>query len=64
MTKTAKLASNNEAWGFSGTIRHHADPAEAWPIAMQAVGEATRCSDVGVRDFLDAAARVDDAGDG
>jgi hypothetical protein len=53
MTKPTTLPSNNEAWGFFGTIRHHADPIGAWPIAMQAVGEATGCSDVGVRDFLD-----------
>jgi hypothetical protein len=53
MTKSSTLASNNEAWGFFGTIRHHADSAEAWPIAMQAIGEATGCSDLGVRDFLD-----------
>jgi hypothetical protein len=53
VTKIATLASNNEAWGFFGTIRHHADPAEAWPIAMRAVGEATGSSEIGVRDFLD-----------
>ena len=47
------LPTNNEAWGFWGTIRHHADPAEAWPIAMRAIGEATGCPDYAVRDFLD-----------
>lgn len=47
------LPSNNEAWGFWGTIRHHADPAEAWPIAFQAIAETTGCSETGVRDFLD-----------
>ena len=41
MTGSATLPSNNEAWGFYGTIRHHADPAAAWPLAMQAIGEAT-----------------------
>jgi hypothetical protein len=51
MTKV--LPSNNEAWGFFGTIRHHADPAEAWPLAMRAIAEATGCSEIGVRDFLD-----------
>lgn len=49
----ATLSSNNEAWGFFGTIRHHADPAEAWPIAMVAIAEATGCADYAVRDFLD-----------
>jgi hypothetical protein len=47
------LPTNNEAWGFWGTIRHHAEPAEAWPIAMQAIGTATGCADFAVRDFLD-----------
>lgn len=51
MTKV--LPSNNEAWGFFGTIRHHADPVEAWPLAMRAIAEATGCSEIGVRDFLD-----------
>jgi hypothetical protein len=51
MNKT--LPSQNEAWGFYGTIRHHADPAEAWPIAMDAIAKATCCSQSGVRDFLD-----------
>jgi hypothetical protein len=50
---TATLSSNNEAWGFYGTIRHDADPAEAWPIAFQAIAEVTGCSEIGVRDFLD-----------
>ena len=43
----------NDAWGFWGTIRHRDDPAEAWPIAMRAVVEATGCSDQVVRNFLD-----------
>jgi hypothetical protein len=47
------LPTNNEAWGFWGTMRHHAEPAEAWPIAMQAIGTATGCADFAVRDFLD-----------
>jgi hypothetical protein len=51
MTKV--LPSNNEAWGFFGTICHHADPAAAWPISFQAIVEATGCSEIGVRDFLD-----------
>jgi hypothetical protein len=51
MNKT--LPSNNEAWGFYGTIRHHAEPVKAWPIAFGAVTDATGCSEIGVRDFLD-----------
>lgn len=47
------LPTNNEAWGFWGTIRHRADPAEAWPVAFKAIATATGCADEGVRDFLD-----------
>jgi hypothetical protein len=47
------MQTNNETWGFYGTIRHHADPAEAWPLAMRAIGEATGCTDEAVREFLD-----------
>lgn len=47
------LPSNNEAWGFFGTIRHHADPAEAWPIVFRAIADATGCLEISVRDFLD-----------
>jgi hypothetical protein len=53
MTGSTTPPSNNEAWGFYSTIRHHADPAAAWPLAMRAIGEATGCLEVGVRDFLD-----------
>lgn len=47
------LATNNTDWGFWGAIRHHADPAQAWPAAFRAIATATGCSDEGVRDFLD-----------
>jgi hypothetical protein len=53
MATATTLPANNEAWGFFGTIRHHADPTEAWPIAMATIGEATGCPDFAVRDFLD-----------
>jgi len=46
-------ATENPAWGFYGTIRHHADPDEAWPIAMETVIASTRCSPPGARAFLD-----------
>jgi hypothetical protein len=52
MTETI-LPTNNTEWGFWGTIRHHTDSAEAWPLAMQAIGTATGCPDWAVRDFLD-----------
>jgi hypothetical protein len=55
MTESAMsmIATNNADWGFFGTIRHDADPATAWPIAMEAVAAATGCPDEAVRDFLD-----------
>lgn len=51
---TTTLPTRNPAWGFFGTIRHHADPDAAWPIAFEAVARATGASAEGVRDFLDA----------
>ncbi len=47
------LPSRNNEWGFTGTIAHHADPAEAWPLATRAIAEATKCPDTAVRAFLD-----------
>ena len=43
----------NPDWGYFGTIRHHADPAEAWTIAMPAIAAAAGCPDDPVRGFLD-----------
>lgn len=51
---SAPLPTRNEAWGFYGTIRHNADPDEAWPLAFDAVAKATGAEPEGVRDFLDA----------
>lgn len=53
MNTETTLPTNNTAWGFWGTIAHHADPALAWPLAMSAVAEAAKCPDTAVRDFLD-----------
>ncbi len=50
---TATLPTANPDWGFWGAIRHHADQAEAWRLAMQAIGAATSCGATAVRDFLD-----------
>ena len=47
------LTTTNPAWGFWGTIAHHADPAAAWPLAMAKVAEATGMAETAVRDFLD-----------
>ena len=49
----ASLQTANPDWGFFGTIAHVAEPARAWPLAMQAVREATGRPEAAVRDFLD-----------
>ena len=52
MTTTHQTpATQNDAWGFFGTMNEHADAA--WPIAMHAVAEATGQSLETVRIFLD-----------
>ncbi|MGH6811348.1 MAG: hypothetical protein ACREQH_15520 [Candidatus Binatus sp.] len=43
----------NPAWGFFGTIRYHAEPADAWNQALSAIAVATGCPAAAVRDFLD-----------
>ncbi len=53
MTAETILTTRNADWGFFGTIRHHADPPEAWPLAMTRIGRATGCPQDAVRDFLD-----------
>ncbi len=45
--------SENQAWGFVGTIAHHSDADAAWPLAMTAVADATGCTPDEVRAFLD-----------
>ena len=47
------MQTNNTDWGFYGTIRHHAEPAEAWSLAMEAIRLTTGCPEAAVRDFLD-----------
>ena len=46
-------STRNTDWGFFGTIAHHADADVAWPMAMEAVGRASGCPGLAVRDFLD-----------
>ncbi len=53
MITNSILPTTNEAWGFWGTIGHHADRCEAWELAMTAIGTATGCAETAVRDFLD-----------
>lgn len=47
----AILPTDNEAWGFWGTLGEHA--AEAWPRAFAAITEATDAESDAVRAFLD-----------
>ena len=47
------LTTGNTAWGFYGTIGHHAAADTAWPLAMAAIADATGCTPDEVRDFLD-----------
>ncbi|MDP2431805.1 MAG: hypothetical protein Q8O33_07220 [Pseudomonadota bacterium] len=52
MTTTHTLpATQNDAWGFFGTMNEQADAA--WPLAMRAVAEATGQSLETVRIFMD-----------
>ena len=44
-------ATENEAWGFWGTME--AQASEAWRIALPAIAAATGASPEGVRIFLD-----------
>lgn len=53
MQDEAAPATENTAWGFYGTIRHHADAEQAWAIAMKTVIASTRCSPAAARAFLD-----------
>ena len=53
MPTTTIPSSRNEDYGFTGTIRRHADPAEAWELAMTAITAATQRPFDDVRAFLD-----------
>ena len=44
-------ATQNEAWGFWGTMNEHA--STAWPLAMTAISDATSQPLESVRAFLD-----------
>ena len=44
-------ATQNEAWGFWGTMNEHAEAA--WPMAMTAISDATGQPLESVRTFLD-----------
>jgi hypothetical protein len=52
MTTTSQIpATQNEAWGFWGTMTENA--AAAWPMAITVIAEATRQPFESVRIFLD-----------
>ena len=51
MTTTLIPATQNEAWGFWGTMNDQAEAA--WPIAMTAISDATYQPLDSVRTFLD-----------
>ena len=51
MTNSHIPATQNDTWGFWGTMNEHA--AAAWPLAMNAVSEATGQPLESVRIFLD-----------
>jgi hypothetical protein len=52
-TTTSTPPTANPAWGFHGSIAHHADAGAAWPLAMAAIADATGCAPDDVRAFLD-----------
>jgi hypothetical protein len=47
------IASKNEAGGFYGTITQHAEPNQAWALAVAGITRSTGRCDQAVRDFLD-----------
>ena len=50
-TQKTTPASQNDAWGFFGTMNDSA--AAAWPVAMTAISDATHQPLESVRLFLD-----------
>ena len=53
MQKSELPTTNNESWGFFGTIRNHADADKAWTLAFVAISKACDGDAEAVRDFLD-----------
>ena len=51
MTTDTIPATQNDAWGFWGTMNEHA--SAAWPLAMTAISDATSQPLESVRTFLD-----------
>jgi len=54
MTSTSNIPpSDNQGWGFFGTLAHHTAADAAWPLAMTTIADATGCTPDEVRAFLD-----------
>lgn len=51
MNQTQNTTTQNEAWGFFGTMGQQA--ADAWPLAISAIADATGCDEDAVQMFLD-----------
>ena len=49
---TTAMASENEARGFFGAIEQHAEPNQAWALAVAGITKSTGRCDQAVRDFL------------
>jgi hypothetical protein len=47
------IASKNEAWGFCASIAQHAEPDQAWALAVAGITKSTGRCDQAVCDFLD-----------
>ena len=45
--------TQNREWGFFGTISHHGDAETAWPLAINAISNATSLHAATVQAFLD-----------
>ena len=47
------ITSENQAWGFFGTIGQHANAEDSWHIAMDLITTKVGCSGTATRAFLD-----------
>ena len=52
-SNTEMPQTHNREWGFFGTISHHGDAETAWPLAINAISDATSLPAAAVAAFLD-----------
>ena len=52
-SNTEMPQTHNREWGFFGTISHHGDAETAWPLAINAISNATSLPAATVQAFLD-----------